>query len=56
MPLLRGKKNRSANFRELGRGKTYARTKRKSGSRAANKQRVAIVLNNERKSKRRSGR
>lgn len=52
MPLKRGKSKRvrSENFRELGRGKTYARTKRKSGKRAANKQRVAIVLNQARRS------
>lgn len=55
MPLKRGKSKRvrSENFRELGRGKTFARTKRKSGKRAANRQRVAIVLSNERRSGRR---
>jgi hypothetical protein len=56
MPLLRGKRNRKANFRELGKGKTYRRTKKKYGTKRANKQRVAIVLSNERRSKRRSGR
>jgi len=56
MPLLRGKKNRKKNFRELGKGKTYRRTKKKYGAKRANKQRVAIVLNSERRSKRRSGR
>lgn len=52
MPLSKGKSKRvlKRNFRELGRGKTYARTKRKSGARAANKQRVAIVLNQARRS------
>jgi hypothetical protein len=54
MPLAKGKSKRTIrkNFRELGKGKTYARTKRKSGKRAANKQRVAIVLSQARKSSR----
>jgi hypothetical protein len=53
MPLRKGKKHRSENFREFAKGKTYARTKRKSGKRAANKQRIAVILSNERRSKRR---
>jgi hypothetical protein len=53
MPLRRGKKHRSENFREFGRGKTYRKTKRKSGKRAANKQRIAVILSNERRNKRR---
>lgn len=52
MPLRRGKKNRKANFRELGAGRTYAKTRAKKGKRAADRQRVAIVLSNERRSKR----
>lgn len=56
MPLKRGKKHRKANFRELGAGKTYARTKKRQGKRAADRQRVAIVLSNERRGKRRSSR
>lgn len=40
------------NFEELGRGKTYARTKRRKGKKRADKQRIAIVLSNRRKSKR----
>jgi hypothetical protein len=52
MPLLRGKKNRKANFREFGKGKTYARTKRRFGTKRANKQRVAVILSNERRSRR----
>ncbi len=53
MPLLRGKKNRSKNFREFGKGKTYSRTKRKYGKRRADKQRIAVILSSERRSKRR---
>lgn len=36
-------------FEELGKGKTYARTKKKGGRKKANKQRVAIVLSAQRK-------
>jgi len=55
MPLRKGsdRKTTEANFRELGRGKTYARTKRRKGKKRADRQRVAIVLKNQRKSKRR---
>lgn len=55
MPLIKSKSKRALkqNFRELGRGKTYSRTKRKSGKRAANRQRVAIALSNQRKYSRR---
>ncbi len=54
MPLQKSGSKRALkrNFRELGRGKTYARTKRKSGTKAANRQRVAIALSNQRKYKR----
>ena len=37
------------NFREFGKGKTYRRTRRKYGKKRANKQRIAVVLNNRRK-------
>jgi len=56
MPLLRGKRNRKKNFREFGKGRTYARTRRKSGKKAADRQRIAVILSGERRSKRRSGR
>ena len=32
------------NFEEFGQGKTYAKTKAKSGKKAADKQRVAVVM------------
>jgi hypothetical protein len=41
------------NFREFGKGKTYARTKRKYGKKKADKQRIAVVLKNKRKAARR---
>jgi hypothetical protein len=50
MPLLRGKKNRKKNFREFGKGKTFRHTKRKFGKKRANKQRIAVILSNERRS------
>lgn len=50
MPLRKGM-SKEAMFHELGRGKTYARTKRKKGKRRADKQRVAIVLSQRRKHK-----
>lgn len=37
------------NFEEFGRGKTYARTKRKFGKKRADRQRIAVVLSNKRK-------
>lgn len=49
MPLLNGKKNRESNFKEFGEGKTYRHTLQKFGRKKANKQRVAVILNNERK-------
>jgi hypothetical protein len=51
MPLRRGKKNRRANFREFGKGKTFARTKKRYGKKRANKQRIAVILSNERRNK-----
>ena len=44
------------NFREFGKGKTYARTRRKYGKKKANKQRIAVVLKNKRKAARRKRR
>ena len=49
MPLLRGKKNRRANFHELRHGKTFAHTAKKFGKKRALKQMVAIEMSNERK-------
>jgi hypothetical protein len=49
LPLLKGKKNRAKNFHELRRGKTFARTEKKLGTKRAQKQMVAIELKNERK-------
>jgi hypothetical protein len=42
-----------ANFREFGKGRTYSRTKRRFGKKRADKQRIAAVLHNKRKSTRR---
>lgn len=53
MPLRRGKKNRKANFREFGKGSTYARTRKRYGKKRADKQRIAVILSNERRHKRR---
>lgn len=52
MPLRRGtdRKTTEENFREFGNGRTYARTKRRYGKKRANRQRVAVVLSNRRKS------
>lgn len=43
MPLKRGN-SVSANIRELHRGRTYQRTRRKFGAKRANKQAVAIAM------------
>jgi hypothetical protein len=53
MPLLPGKDKATIkkNFEEFGKGKTYAHTRQKFGKHRADKQRVAVVLSNERKSK-----
>ena len=55
MPLAKGtsKAVTKRNFEEFGRGKTYARTKKRYGRKSADKQRVAIVLSNRRRSKHR---
>jgi hypothetical protein len=51
MPLIEStsKEATRKNFEEFGRGKTYIRTKKKSGKRKADKQRIAVVLSNKRK-------
>ncbi len=54
MPLKTGKKNVGANIRELHRGETYARTKKKHGKKKADEQAVAIALETARKRKKRS--
>lgn len=55
MPLRKGtsKKTTKANFEEFGRGKTYAKTKKRHGKKKADKQRIAVVLKNKRESGRR---
>lgn len=54
MPLRKGsdRKTTEENFREFGKGRTYNRTKRRYGKKRADRQRVAVVLSNRRKSKR----
>lgn len=58
MPMHRGtsKKTVSRNIREFHTGKTYARTKAKYGTRAANRQAVAAALNQKRRSGRKGSR
>lgn len=53
MPLLKGKSKKAIkkNFKELGKGKVYSKTKEKYGIKKANKQRIAIVLSTARKGK-----
>jgi hypothetical protein len=41
--------SREKAFREIGEGKTYNRTKRKRGTKVANKQRVAIYFSKARR-------
>lgn len=52
MPLLKGDSNevKKKNFEEFGKGKTYAHTRKKFGVHRADKQRVAVVLQNANKS------
>lgn len=45
MPGLKGAKNVGRNIREAHKGKTYQRTKRKFGKAKADKQAVAIGMN-----------
>ena len=54
MPLKKGssQKTISRNISELHTGKTYAATKKKFGAAKANKQAIAIALEQARKSKR----
>jgi len=51
-PLKKGKSKKvvKQNFEEFGKGKTYARTKAKSGKKKAEKQRIAVVLKTKRAS------
>jgi hypothetical protein len=51
MPLNPGD-SLASTFDELGKGKTYKKTKKKSGVKKANKQRIAIALRLERDGKR----
>lgn len=53
MPLERStsKAATKRNFEEFGKGKTYSHTRKKFGKRKADKQRIAVVLNNKRKTK-----
>ena len=58
MPLQKSASDsaKKENFEEFGKGPTYARTKRLKGKKAADKQRVAVVLSNQRRSARRKSR
>jgi hypothetical protein len=51
MPLVQSDTQTATrdNFREFGKGRTYRKTRRKFGKKRANKQRIAVVLNNRRK-------
>lgn len=52
MPLKSGtdRKTVEENFHDVRHGKTYSKTRKKSGKRKANKQMVAIVLSKKRDS------
>ena len=54
MPLKKGTSKRTIklNFREFGEGNTYHRTLEKFGKKRANKQRIAVVLSEKRRSER----
>ena len=56
MPLKKGtdRKTTESNFREFGTGKTYRHTKKRFGKKRADRQRIAVVLPNKRKSKHRT--
>lgn len=58
MPLIKSasKAATKQNFHDLRHGNTYARTRRKSGKKKANKQMVAIAMRNKRDAARRSRR
>lgn len=45
MPLLKGKKNIGRNISELHGGKTYAHTMHKFGKKKADRQAIAIAMN-----------
>jgi hypothetical protein len=51
MPLKSGdsEKTKEENFREFAKGPTYAHTEAKFGKAAADRQRIAVVLSNARK-------
>lgn len=57
MPLLKSssRKATESNFHELRQGKTFAHTQKKFGKKRAEKQMVAIVLENKRASQRKKG-
>lgn len=44
MPGLKGAKNVGRNIREVHKGKTYARTKKKFGKKKADRQAIAIAM------------
>jgi len=54
MPLIESSSQSATkdNFREFGKGKTYARTKKKFGKKRADRQRIAVVLKNKRAARR----
>lgn len=56
MPLKKSSSKKAVgdNIKELHKGKTYSKTKKKMGKKKADKQAVAIALNQQRKSKRNS--
>lgn len=58
MPLQRGtsRKTVARNIREFHGGRTYARTRRKYGKRAANRQAIAAALSEKRRSGRKGSR
>lgn len=55
MPLKRGtsKESTSDNIREFHEGETYRKTKRKHGKKTADRQAVAVVMEQKRRSRRR---
>ena len=52
MPLRKGTSRATTrkNFEEFGAGRTYSATKKRHGKKKADKQRIAVVLKNKRKS------
>lgn len=57
MPLIKSssKAATESNFHELRHGKTFAKTEKKFGKKRAEKQMVAIALNNKREAQRKRG-